>query len=272
MRIFPFLSLARRIGQISEPASETASQPMSVEAWLVQNDILLRKKQEPNPADAALNEIAQYWGDNKYHLIKMRKQLNWAALHKESAEVFLNKATEKEISCSRTLAQKLYDCAYASHVHYDPTTKTLSLQLTDVTDVVRYMTGGWFERYAKLQIEQVATRLGLSHDILMNAEIVLPNHQAYEIDVLFMANDKPFWIECKTGDFRSELQRICTKKRHMGIPGAQAILAVFDIQDSDAAAIMATHGMCTVGSHLLIEFLSKVLGTFDRPSNLLAAS
>lgn len=66
-----------------------------------------------------------------------------------------------------------------------------------------FLTGGWFERY-------VFSINGISEDnyeILTNVHIILPDNNIMELDILVYYNNKYFYIEVKTGDYRQ-----CIKK------------------------------------------------------------
>lgn len=66
-----------------------------------------------------------------------------------------------------------------------------------------FLTGGWFERYV-FEINGISED---NYEILTNVHIILPDNNIMELDILVYYNNKYFYIEVKTGDYRQ-----CIKK------------------------------------------------------------
>lgn len=73
-----------------------------------------------------------------------------------------------------------------------------------------FLTCGWFESYVFSILKSVFEINGISEDnyeILTNVHIILPDNNIMELDILVYYNNKYFYIEIKTGDYRQ-----CIKK------------------------------------------------------------
>ena len=250
--------------------------PVSLaEEWLTQQGIVLRKKHGVCSEDADLDKIANYWGSHKKYLGRFRKALYRATAENLWVILSLAEASETETEICRTLADKLYACAYATKVQYDNETKTLYIKPGEQSAIKQFLCGGWFERYTKLQIERLLLRMGVEFDILLNAEIILPDQQVYELDIMFIADGKPFWVECKSGDFceKSWLQsnrahfnnamlQLGRKQQHLRIPRRQTMLCLCEIDKDKADYITNSYRLRTISpnyNNVMLAHLMEAL-------------
>jgi hypothetical protein len=78
-----------------------------------------------------------------------------------------------------------------------------------------------------------------------------------ELDVFFLINKtQPLYIECKSGDFRQELDKYVALRKRLNIDQKYFILCVADLDSEQCKGLSAMYGMTflntqTLGQHFL---------------------
>lgn len=157
------------------------------------------------------DNIAVFMGNN-YNLIKniyilMKRDLNL----KTGINLFMKNNIPEEISATTNLCLKLYNIGFLDEYNYFKSPKFILNCKTGQSSVsTNFLTGGWFERYVFLALKDIFEINGISEDkyeILTNVHIILSDNNIMELDILVYYNNKYFYIEVKTGDYRQ-----CIKK------------------------------------------------------------
>ena len=87
----------------------------------------------------------------------------------------------------------------------------------------------------------------------------LPNEHS-ELDVfLLLDNNQPLYIECKTGDFRQDLDKYAALRKRLTIDQKYFILCVSELDDEKCKGLSAMHGMTFVNTQTLAHYLSTLL-------------
>jgi len=81
-----------------------------------------------------------------------------------------------------------------------------------------------------------------------------------EIDVFFLINKtRPLYIECKTGEFRQDLDKYVALRKRLGIEQKYFILCVADLDTEQSKGQSAMHGMTFVNVQTLGQHLSTLI-------------
>jgi hypothetical protein len=71
-----------------------------------------------------------------------------------------------------------------------------------------------------------------------NLSVIFPNEDLHELDVFFLVDGAtPVCIECKTGEFRQEIDKYLRLKKRLGIDRSQFILCCTGLSDEQAAGL-----------------------------------
>lgn len=66
---------------------------------------------------------------------------------------------------------------------------------------------------------------------LLNPQITFPNGDDFELDLLFMIEGQPLWVECKIGDYQAYIAKYSNVRKLLSIPKSRAILVILDIPE-----------------------------------------
>jgi hypothetical protein len=72
--------------------------------------------------------------------------------------------------------------------------------------------------------------------------VIFPNEDLHELDVFFLVDGAtPVCIECKTGEFRQEIDKYLRLKKRLGIDRSQFILCCTGLTDEQAAGLSSMY-------------------------------
>lgn len=93
-----------------------------------------------------------------------------------------------------------------------------------------------------------------------NLNISYQNGDKSEVDVFFLINKtRPLYIECKTGEFRQDLNKYVALRKKLGIEQKYFILCVADLDTEQCIGLSAMHGITFVNVQELGQHLSTLI-------------
>ncbi|GAA8968826.1 hypothetical protein HpSP79_20650 [Helicobacter pylori] len=93
-----------------------------------------------------------------------------------------------------------------------------------------------------------------------SAEIRFTNEDLHELDVVFLTPKKPpFIIECKTGEYRRDLDKYLNLRKKLDIPAENFALLVTDVNEAQAKSLSAMYQLTFVTPNTLVAYLDKVM-------------
>jgi hypothetical protein len=101
-------------------------------------------------------------------------------------------------------------------------------------DIRQFLNGGWFERFVYQQVSKKLAKQG-KVDCLINPHVRFPNGDVSELDLLFLVDNQPLWVECKSGNHWNEcLPKYCQRRELLGIDKKRALLVSLELNESSA--------------------------------------
>jgi hypothetical protein len=72
--------------------------------------------------------------------------------------------------------------------------------------------------------------------------VIFPNEDLHELDVFFLVEgNTPVCIECKTGEFRQDIDKYLRLRKRLGIDRSQFILCCLGLGDEQAAGLSSMY-------------------------------
>ena len=87
----------------------------------------------------------------------------------------------------------------------------------------------------------------------------LPNEDLHELDVFFLVDGStPVCIECKTGEFRQDIDKYLRLRKRLGIDRSQFIVCATGLTDEQAAGLSSTYELTFVTQAGLTAHLARL--------------
>lgn len=244
----------------TEPSGEARAHPeMAAEAdrrellreFLAKRGVTIKHERERDEADEVLDRLALFMGSRFQRIQRFYERLK---RHLGDGRPFtLNLCNEPQevVSSTCQLATELHTLALLEEYHYRRSPEyLLRARPSRQPRAINFLTGGWLERYGVAQLIGAARGIDPAArcSYLKNPQIVLPNGDDFELDVLFEVEGEIYWLELKTGDYQRHIAKYAKVSRVLGLPFHRAYMVLTDIPRASATSLSALFGMSVTTS------------------------
>lgn len=238
-------------------ASET--QHAGIVNWFGRLQVQARTRLDAVDTSGFFDDIAVELGDNFALLREVLEKIRWGQQKDIPAfSVNLSNFSQKEGQAINAFCKRLYDYSLLSKYFYQKQEKIGRATIQSNAAVRRFFSGEWLEWYAFMKILALMRDRQREFSCARQLSVVFPNEDEHELDVFFLVDgDKPVCIECKTGEFRPEIDKHLRLRKRLGIDRGQFILCVSGLTDEQAAGLSSMYEMSFVNPAGLIPHLSK---------------
>lgn len=182
-----------------------------------------------------------------------RKSFAWVNLD-------LSKLSQKDAQAINSLCRQLYaHTLFARYVWQKPE-KIVRLNLQSAPAVRAFFEGGWLEWYALMEALQLMQSRHQAFSCARGVEVKFPNEDLHELDVVLLPEGKqPICIECKSGEFRRDIEKYLRLKKRLGLDRSHFIICASDLSAEQAAALAAMYELSFVGPGGLRTHLASLV-------------
>lgn len=219
-------------------------------AWLTSKGIQIKNYQSDGSVDKIFDQLSLYLGkkynslSGLYHTIKRNLSMNTDYVYYN-----VSNFTPTVISDITQFCTNMHRLAFFTNYNYSRNTKTINITLQRSGNVINFFTGSWFERYIYNNVCSLLNKSKLSYSSISNAQIILPNGQNFELDFLFIVENKPIWIECKTGNYQNYMSRYPLVRRLLNMPISNSFLVILDLSDDIAESLSRLYNITVVNQY-----------------------
>ncbi|MGJ3251900.1 MAG: hypothetical protein ACFE0J_12315 [Elainellaceae cyanobacterium] len=230
-------------------------------AWFTNREVTVENYRLPEPdADDIFDGLAMYLGKHYEHLSSLYKQMKRNVATGRRFRFNLSSSTHREINDCTQFCHRLNRAGLLSFYRYSKTDKIIQISLQKRSDVIHFFNGDWFERYVTHLVANLLDAKGLSYQCLSNPRIIYPNGDRFALDLFFLVEGHPLWIECKTGrDYNGYLQRYSNHRKALSIDISKAFLAILDIPEEQRQSTMRMWDLTVADQNTLLPMISEVL-------------
>lgn len=145
---------------------------------------------------------------------------------------------QKDTQAITSLCRQLYSHTFFARYNYQKPEKIVRLTLQTAPVVRQFFDGGWLEWYAFIeQISQTAN-LGQAFSCARGVKVVFPNEDLHELDVVCLpAGQPPIIIECKSGEFRRDIDKYLRLRKRLGLNRSRFIICAADLSLEQAQGL-----------------------------------
>ncbi len=231
--------------------------------WLHTKGVSVRNYRNESPDDEVLDELALFLGDRFATLWRLHDAIRRSLSAEVSFTLSMASRSQAEIADSTRFCEMLSMYAFLSSYRYNKDTKTIYAVPQKVGKIVNFFTGGWFERYIFLRLMYRLADYEIEPTYLLNPQIILPNGDDSELDLLFWVDNGPLWVECKTGDYQAYITKYSHVRKHLSIPKPRAILVILGISDDLASKLTHLHDVTVANEYTFLRRVDAVVGSSE---------
>jgi hypothetical protein len=240
-------------------SSEAQHKP--VIEWFKTKNITAKANLDAVDTTGFFDEAAIAIGSDYELLGEVCERIRYAQLKEYNSNLIqLDKKSKEDAKTLETFIQRLYDHSLIARLISNKKENNIRVVLQNAPSVRRFFAGDWLEWYALMIGLRICQERKVKFSCARNMTLSLPPNENRELDVFFLINDtQPLYIECKTGDFRQDLEKYVSLRKRLNISQKNFILCVADLDDEQCKGLSAMYGMTFVNTQSLGPHISSLL-------------
>lgn len=206
------------------------------------------------------DEVAVSIGHNLPVLKEVLERIRWAQQKEySSVTIHLAKKSEEDARAMTAFCQQLYDFSFVAKCFHNRQENNIRLIVQTAPAIRRFFSGEWLEWYALMNCLQYIKVSQKRFSCARNLAITLQNDEIYELDVFMLVDGKlPVCIECKTGEFRQNIDRYLTLRKRLGIGSKNFIMCISGLNEEHAKGLTAMYDLTFTNEQELPTQLARV--------------
>lgn len=240
--------------------------------FLAERNIQVKTFQTEEEIDDVLDNIALFMG-NRYN--KIKKVYNSIKSKLNSGIGFrldLKNATQEEVSYSCQLCNSLHQIAFLSEYKYFKSPQfIINAKPARIPTAINFFTGQWLERFIKTEVKNTIRKLErpVKFSYLTNPQIILPNGDDFELDILFCIEDEIFWFEAKTGEYQNYVDKYSKMAKLMELDSEHSFMVLTEVHEPNCIALKKIFGMEVVNIESFSEKFQNAISYLNEDKNTL---
>lgn len=227
--------------------------------WLKLKNINAKVNSDAMNTTGFFDEIAVALGNN-YALLKIVSDTikRRYRIGKNTAYIDLSRHQHKDIICIRKFCQELYDYAFVAKYFYNSNEKKIIFHLHFASKIVSFFNGEWLEWFAFMKIIDLCQKKKWSYSCTRNMTINFESNNQYEIDVFFLINEKPLFIECKSGEYREYIDKYSKLRKKLFIDKSRYLFLILETDSNKTEGLSTMFDMTFLNQDKLVDYVSKL--------------
>jgi hypothetical protein len=224
----------------------TAEQHAPLEKWFASRQINARFDFSRVDTTGFFDDAALMLGEGYGLFGELIERVRYAyrkghtSLHLELANL-----AQKDVQAITHLCRQLYSHTFFARYIYQKPEKIVRLNVQSTQAVRQFFEGGWLEWYAFGQTLEAFKQRRFS--CARGVQVVFPNEDLHELDVVVLPEGQPpLCIECKSGDFRRDIDKYLRLRKRLGLERSRFILCSTDLTDEQAKGLSAMYELTFV--------------------------
>lgn len=218
---------------------------------------------DPSAVDTTgfFDEIALLLGKNFEVLSPVSNQIKYIQNKGYSnVKIEVSKKSEKETKQIKAFCKELYNYSFVSKYHYQKKEKIIRLSLQSAPKIKRFFNGIWMEWFALIELLKFFNDNQIIPACGRSIEVSFANGGCNELDLFFLMNGEvPICIECKSGEFRHDIEKYLSLRKRLKMKKEQFIVCVFGLSSEQAKGMTSMYELTFVNENTLIEHVSTII-------------
>ena len=239
----------------------TPEQHQPLKEWFATRQIEAQFDYAAVDTTGFFDDAARALGDNFDLFAELLDRIRYAYRNSHSGlNLELANLSQKDAQAPTTLCRQFYSHTLFARYTYQKPEKIVRLTLQTATTVRLFFEGGWLEWWALLELLEQLKAKRRPFSCARGVKVVFPNEDLHEIDVMALVDGQtPIYIECKTGEFRREIDKFLRLKKRLGIGRQHFIICASDLSDEQATGLSAMYELTFVNLKTLTSKLQAIV-------------
>ena len=196
--------------------------------WFEKRNIQVQINHEAIDTTGFFDEIALSIGDN-FNVLRFVSDHIKYIQNKGYTNVKLDvsRKTPEEIKQITSFCKEMYDYSFVAKYYYQKKDKIIRLTLQTAPKIRDFFNGIWMEWFTLMKLLEFFRDKKISASCMRSLNITFPNGVSNELDIFFLTKSNiPVCIECKSGEFRQDIDKYLKIRKQLNIEKSQFVICV----------------------------------------------
>ncbi len=229
--------------------------------WFEQKNIEVLIDPEAVDTTGFFDEIALRLGNNFSVLKSVSNQIKYVQNKGyKNVKIDLSKKSNKEVQQITTFCKTLYDYSFVAKYFYQKKDQIIRLTLQTVPKIRNFFNGIWMEWFTLMQLLKFFSKRKIAPACSRSLKINFSGNDSNELDIFFLTEQEiPVYIECKSGEFRHDINKYLTLRKKLNIEKEQFILCIFGLDQDKAQGLTSMYDLTFVNESSLIDHVQTIV-------------
>ena len=241
-------------------ALTSSGQYQPIVQWFDKLNIKTRINHDAIDTTGFFDEIALSLGNNFNTLKFVSNQIKYVQNKGyENVKLQLDNKSTQEIKEIRTFCGEMYDYSFVAKYFYQKREKIIRLTLQTAPKIRHFFNGIWMEWFVLIKLLEYFRDHQVSAACMRSVEIQFANGLSNELDIFFLINNSiPVCIECKTGEFRTDIDKYLQLRKNLNIPKKNFIICVFGLDDKQTQGMSSMYDLTFTNERNFIQHIQSL--------------
>lgn len=233
----------------------------SILQWFEKRNIQVQVNHEAIDTTGFFDEIALSIGGNFSVLRFVSEHIKYIQ-NKGYANVKLDvsRKSPEEIKQITVFCKEMYDYSFVAKYYYQKKDKIIRLTLQTAPKIRDFFNGIWMEWFTLMRLLEFFRDQKINASCMRSLNITFPNGVSNELDIFFVTkNNTPVCIECKSGEFRQDIDKYLKLRKQLNIEKNQFVVCVFGLSREQAQGMTSMYDLTFTNEVNLINHIERII-------------
>ena len=228
--------------------------------WFHKKQIKVQANMRGVDTSGFFDEVAEAIGSNFDVLKEGLERIRWSQQKEHaSTTIQLDKKSPADAKAISAFCQQLYDFSFVAKCFHNKPENNVRLILQTAPTIRDFFNGEWLEWHALMTCLRYAKERDRRFSCTRGLNLTLANGDPCELDVFMLIDGKlPICIECKSGEFRQNIDRYLALRKRLGLDAKQFVMCITGLSDENAKAFSAMYDLTFVSERGLAGHLGRL--------------
>ncbi|MER2540051.1 MAG: hypothetical protein ABTQ26_12495, partial [Azonexus sp.] len=238
----------------------STEQHRPIAEWFGRKQIPVEVNSHAVDTTGFFDEVAMTIGQSLPVLKDTIDRLRWAQQKGYSSTVVpLDQKSPQEVQAITAFCKQLYGFSFVAKCIPNRQKNNILLALQTASTVRQFFNGEWLEWFALMTCLEYGKERQKRFSCARNLSITLTNNESHELDVFMLIDGQiPVCIECKTGEFRHDIDKYLNMRKRLGVSGKNVVMCVAGLSDEHAKGLTAMYDLTFVNERDLSTHLTRL--------------
>ena len=228
-------------------------------AWFEQRRIQIEVNHRAIDTTGFFDEIAVQLGD-QYEILKLVSDNIKYVQQKgyTNVRLMLSNSSQKEIAAITHFCRELHQYSFVAKYFYHKKDKIVRLTLQTVPEIVKFFNGEWLEWFVFMKLLTFFREKRIPVACLRGPLVTFPNEDVHELDVFVLIdNELPLCIECKTGEFRQDINKYSRLIKRLNLEKAQFLICATGLDEKQSQGFNSMYDVTFANERNFLEHVQR---------------